>query len=201
MTIRNAQKLCLALVAISLAIGLYAAFTAGQLEAELLERLRSQSSSDPSITLFSGSPGMMFFHGLQRYGFLTALISAGGFLVLDFNGRAWPYRLYVPVIAVSSFAAWAGNVYMTMSATLVLLLGPVGAIGAGWIDNFKVGSLGLLIVSVPLYLSASAGSLGTRTAYLSLFALLWLAMGIVTALFTGFIEIEPAGGYSGTGLE
>ena len=201
MTIRNAQKLCLALAAISLAVGLYAAFTAGQLEAELLDRLRAQGPSDPGIALFSSTPSLRFFQMLQHHAFLTALVTAGGFLVLDFNARAWPYRLYVPAIALSSFAAWAGDIYMTTSASLVLLLGPVGALGAGWIDDFKVGSLGLLIVSVPLYLSARAGSPGTKFAYLSLFAVLWLSMGVVTALFIGFIDIEPASGFPGAGSE
>lgn len=201
MAIRNGQILCLALAAISLAIGLYAAFTSGQLEAELLDGLRSQSPSDPGVALFSTTPGLRFFHRLQHYAFLTALATAGGFLVLDFNARAWPYRLYVPAIAVSSFAAWAGDIYATTSSSLVLLLGPVGALGAGWIDNFKVGTLGLLIVSVPLYLSARAGSPGTRTAYLSLFAVLWLSMSVVTALFIGLIDIEPAGSFSGAAFE
>ena len=201
MTIRNVKKLCLALAAISLAIGLYAAFTVGQLEAELLDRLRSQSPTDPGIAVLWTSPGLMFFHRLQHHSFLTALVASAGFLVLDFNARAWPYRLYVPAIAVSSFAAWAGDFYMTTSASLVLLLGPVGALAAGWIDNFKVGSLGLLIVSVPLYLSARASSLGTRATYLSLFAVLWLSMSIVTALFIGLVDIEPAGSFSSAGFE
>ena len=197
-TVRNAQQLCLALAATSLAVGLYAAFTAGQLEAELLESLRSQTPTDPGEIFFFTTPELRFFNRLQHSAFLSALIAAGGFLVTDFNARSWPYRLYVPAVAVSAFAAWAnGGINVTTSAYLVLLLGPVGALGAGWMDNFKTGGIGVLIASVPLYLSARAGSRIARTIYLILFAVLWLSLGVVTAFFFGLIEVELASGFFG----
>lgn len=195
--VRYAQPICLALAAIALAAGFYAAFTAGQLEAELLERLRSQSPPDSGLTILATTPELTFFNRMQLYAFLSALVTAGGFLVLEFNKRPWPYRLYVPAVGVGAFAAWAGEIYVTTSASLVLLLGPAGALGAGWMDNFKTGTIGVLIASVPLFLSARAGSRIAGTINLIVFALLWLSMGVVTAILIGYIEIEPAGGYSG----
>lgn len=189
-TVRNAQILCLALVAIALAVGLYAAFTAGRLEAELLEWLRSQTPPDSGMTAFSTTPDLTLFDRLQLYAFFSTLVAAGGFLVLDFNGRAWPYRLYVPAVAVGAVAAWAVEIYMTTSASLLLLLGPAGALGAGWLDNFKTGTIGVLIASVPLFLSARASSRIAGSIYLIVFALLWLSMGVVTALFIGYIALE-----------
>jgi len=189
-SVRNVQILCLAIVAIALAVGLYAAFTAGRLEAELLDWLRSQTPPDSGLTAFSTTPDLAFFDRLQLYAFFTTLVAAGGFLVLDFNERAWPYRLYVPAVAVGAIAAWAAEIYMSMSASLLLLLGPVGALGAGWMDNLKAGTIGVLITSVPLFLSARASSRTAGLTYLIVFALLWLSMGVMTAFFIGYIALE-----------
>ena len=190
MTVRNAQILCLAIVAITLAAGLYAAFTAGRLEAELLDWLRSQTPPDSGLTAFSTTPDLAFFDRLQLYAFFSTLVAAAGFLVLDFNERAWPYRLYVPAVAVGAVAAWVTDIYGTTSAFLLLLLGPVGALGAGWLDNFKTGTIGVLIASVPLFLSARASSRIAGLTYLIVFALLWLSMGMMTALLIGYIDLE-----------
>ena len=180
----------MALATISLTVGLYAAFIAGQLEAELLDWLRSQTSPNSGMTAFSTTPDLAFYNRLQLYAFLSSLITAGGFLILDFNGRAWPYRLYVPTVAVGTVTVWAGELYWTAYASFVLLLGPVGALGAGWMDNFKTGSVGVLIATVPLVLSARAHSRIARTIYLIVFAVLWLSTGVVTALFIGYIDLE-----------
>lgn len=190
MTVRNAQILCLAIVAIALAVGLYAAFTAGRLEAELLDWLRSQTPSDSDMMALSTTPDLAFFDRLQLYAFFSTLVAAGGFLVLDFNERAWPYRLYVPAVAVGAVAAWATEIYMSTSASLLLLLGPVGALGAGWMDNLKTGTIGVLIASVPLFLSARASSRMAGLTYLIVFALLWLSMGVMTAFFIGYLALE-----------
>ena len=128
-----------------------------------------------------GGPDFVVYHGTS---------AAGGFLMLDFDGRAWPYRLYVPAIFVSAVAAWATDIYMTTSASLLLLLGPVGALGTGWLDNFKTGCIAVLIASVPLFLSARASSGVAGSIYLIMFAVLWLSMGVVTAWFIGYMALE-----------
>ena len=190
MSVRNAQILCLAIVAITLAVGLYAAFTAGRLEAELLDWLQSQTPPDSDVTAFSTTPDLAFFNRLQLYAFFSTLVSAGIFLVLDFDERAWPYRLYVPAVAVGAVAAWAADIYISTSASLLLLLGPVGALGAGWMDNLKTGTIGVLLTSVPLFLSARASSRIAGLTYLIVFVLLWLSMGVMTGFFIGYIALE-----------
>ena len=187
-TIQKAQKFCLALAAIAFAVGLYAGFTEGKLDAERLAWLLSSTRTEPAGTLWPETVTWWFVSRLQHYAFLVGLEAVGGYLVLEFIGRPWLYQLYVPTVAVGSVAFCVGVDHPSMNiAALVMLMGPVGILGTGWLNGF--GAVGSLIVSAPLLLSARAASGKSRRNFLILFAVLWLLMGLVTAFHFALINI------------
>ncbi|MCY3790061.1 MAG: hypothetical protein OXH63_14875 [Gemmatimonadetes bacterium] len=128
---------------------------------------------------------MLLFTGLEYYAFLFTLLSVGGFLVLYFIGRPWPYQLYVPaVVAGTVISQFMG---LPRSPAIILLLGPLLGIGVRfWV---RMGSVGLLIATVPLVLSARSTSRWAQFGYLILFAVVWVLAGLVSGYFIAFASV------------
>ena len=169
----KAQGICLTLAAIGLVVALYAVWMGGQLENERLAWLLSDTRTGPPGMLWPDSVRQWSFGRLEYFAFLYALLAVGAFLILYFMGRPWPYQLFVPAVVVGAVIAHFISISTYMSSALTLFLGPLIGIGFGFGWFMRMGSIGLLITTVPMILSARSVSRKVRVSYLVLFAVLW----------------------------
>lgn len=190
LTTEKAQRICLVLAAIACVIAFGAGFVENRLDDERLAWMLSDTRTGPPGMLWPGMPKLWLFGRLVFFAFLYTLIAVGGFLILNFVGRPWPYQLYVPACATGAALAHSTNFYtVDFGVALIFALGPLVCFTWGGGLPLVAGSMGLLVATVPLFLSARTSSREVRLVFLLMFAALWLLGGFVQGFFVAFTGV------------